>query len=152
MTQTRALRAPGEGQIASRAPAALHGALATRRLPADAPGWALPDHVVSEVNVLRSIEFIHRDRRYRGQVLPVPDGGPEFKDGAWFVSMNGGEERRVFEAHGDDADTPEFRHRIVIATWLTEGYNRRAPGAERRKKGRRDPAVPDRRGVRVLRA
>jgi len=94
--------------------------------------------------VLRSVEFLHQGRRYRGKVAPVPGGGPEFNDGAWFVSMNGGPERRVFEAHRDDADTPEFRHRIVIATWLTEGYNRRVSG-ERRKQGRRDSSVPDRR-------
>ena len=100
--------------------------------------------MISEVNVLRSIDFIHRDRRYRGNVRSVPDGGAEFIDGAWFVSMNDGPERRVFEAHGDDADTPEFRHRIVIATWLTEGYNRRVEG-ERRVQGKRDPAVSDRR-------
>ena len=95
--------------------------------------------------MLRSIDFIHRDRRYRATVKSVPGGGVEFIDGAWFVSMNDGPERRVFEAHADDADTPEFRHRIVIATWLTEGYNRRAEGAERRKQGTRDPSVLDRR-------
>jgi hypothetical protein len=94
--------------------------------------------------VLRSVEFIHQGRRYRAKVRPVPGGGPEFSDGAWFVSMNGGPVRRVFEAHHDDADTPEFRHRIVIATWLTEGYNRRVSG-ERRKQGERDPSVRDRR-------
>jgi hypothetical protein len=93
--------------------------------------------------VLQSIEFIHKGRRYRGTVAPVPGGGPEFSDGAWFVSMNGGPERRVFEAHADDVDTPEFRHRIVVATWLTEGYNRRVSG-ERRRGGPRD-AKPDRR-------
>jgi hypothetical protein len=94
--------------------------------------------------MLRSIEFIHRGRRYRANVLPVPGGGPEFVDGAWFVSMNGGPERRVFEAHPDDADTPEFQHRIVIATWLTEGYNRRVSG-ERRQRGARDASMRDRR-------
>lgn len=94
--------------------------------------------------MLRSIEFIHKGRRYRGTVGPVPGGAAEFDDGAWFVSMNGGPERRVFEAHQDDADTPEFRHRLVIATWLTDAYDRRAMG-ERRKGGERDPAVPDRR-------
>ena len=94
--------------------------------------------------MLRSIEFIHQGRRYRGEVGPVPGGGAEFSDGAWFVSMNGGPARRVFEAHPEDADTPEFRHRLVIATWLTEGYNRRVSG-ERRKQGERDPSVPDRR-------
>ena len=61
--------------------------------------------------MLRSIDFIHGGRRYRGNVAPVPGGGPEFADGAWFVSMNGGLELRVFEAHRDDADTPELRHR-----------------------------------------
>lgn len=101
--------------------------------------------MVSEVKVLRSIEFIHQGRRYHGNVRPVPGGEPEFIDGAWFVSMNGGPERRVFEAHRDDADTPEFRHRMMIATWLTEGYNRRVSG-ERRKQGTRHPPVRDRRG------
>ena len=105
-------------------------------------GGAVPVTVLSEVNVLRSIEFVHRGRRYRANVAPVPGGGAEFDDGAWFVSMNGGPERRVFEAHRDDEDTPEFRHRIVIATWLTEGYNRRVEG-ERRKQGKRDPSVRD---------
>lgn len=94
--------------------------------------------------MLRSIEFVHGNRRYRGSVGPVPGGGPEFKDGAWFVSMNGGPERRVFEAHRDDADTPEFRHRIVIATWLTDAYNRRGSG-ERRQRGDRAPSVGERR-------
>ncbi len=94
--------------------------------------------------MLRSIEFIHQGRRYRGTVGPVPGGAPEFVDGAWFVSMNGGPERRVFEAHRDDADTPEFRHRVVIATWLTEGYNRRVSG-ERRKPAMGDRFQPDRR-------
>jgi hypothetical protein len=58
--------------------------------------------------------------------------------------MNGGPERRVFEAHHADADTPDFRHRIVIATWLTEGYDRRVSG-ERRKGGQRGSSAPDRR-------
>lgn len=74
----------------------------------------------------------------------MPGGGPEFSEGAWFVSMNDGPARRIFEAHPEDEDTPEFRSRIVIATWLTEGYNRRVSG-ERRKRGVRDPSVPDRR-------
>lgn len=74
----------------------------------------------------------------------MPDGGPEFSAGAWFVSMNDGPVRRLFEAHPEDADTPEFRGRVVIATWLTEGYNRRVSG-ERRKQGARDPSVADRR-------
>lgn len=94
--------------------------------------------------MLRSIEFIDGGRRYRGDVRPVPGGGPEFNDGAWFVSMNGGPERRVFEAHEDDADTPEFRHRIVIATWLTDTYNRRVSG-DRRKRDKPDPSGRDRR-------
>lgn len=74
----------------------------------------------------------------------MPGGGPEFSEGAWFVSMNGGPSRRVFEVHPDDANTPEFRGRVVIATWLTDEYNRRTSG-ERRKQGARDPSVPDRR-------
>jgi hypothetical protein len=94
--------------------------------------------------MLVSIDFVHQGRRYRGEVRPVPGGGPEFSLGAWFVSMNGGPARRVFEAHREDADTPEFRHRLVIATWLTEGYNRRVSG-ERRRQGERDPSAPDRR-------
>lgn len=94
--------------------------------------------------MLRSIDFVHRDRRYRAKVGPVPGGGAEFEAGAWFVSMNGGPERRVFEANPEDADTPDFRHRLVIATWLTEEYNRRVSG-ERRKQGERDPSVGDRR-------
>jgi len=96
--------------------------------------------------MLRSIEFEHQGHRYRGEVRPVPGGGPEFRDGAWFVAMNGGPVRRVFEAHADEADTPEFRYRLVIATWLTEEYNRRVLG-ERRQRGERDPSVPDRRNA-----
>ena len=94
-----------------------------------------PPNPVSEVNVLRTIEFVHQGREYRGDVEPVPGGGPEFDDGAWFVSMNGGPARRVFEAHPTDADTPDFRHRVVIATWLTEGYNRRTSGERRLQRG-----------------
>lgn len=94
--------------------------------------------------MLRSIEFVHKGRRYVAEVRPVPGGGPEFDDGAWFVSMDGGPERRVFEAHQEDADTPEFRHRLVIATWLTDAYDRRVSG-DRRKGGRRDRSAPDRR-------
>jgi hypothetical protein len=60
------------------------------------------------------------------------------------VSINDRPARRVFEAHSDDADTPDFRHRVMIATWLTEEYNRRVSG-ERRKQGERDRSVPDRR-------
>ena len=84
--------------------------------------------------MLRSIEFVHQGRNYRAEVGPVPDGGPEFGDGAWFVSMNDGPTRRVFEAHADDADTPDFRHRIVVATWLTSEYDRRV-GDRRRAAG-----------------
>ena len=91
-----------------------------------------------------TIEFVHRGRRYRGEVRPVPGGGPEFEVGAWFVSMNGGPSRRVFEAHPDDADDSDFRHRLVIATWLTEEYDRRVSG-ERRQQGERDGSGPDRR-------
>lgn len=98
------------------------------------------------MSVLRLVEFIHQGRRYRGEVGPVPGGAPEFSAGAWFVSIDGGPKRRVFEANADDADTPEFRHRLVIATWLTEGYNRRVSG-ERRKSGERDPSVADRRNA-----
>jgi hypothetical protein len=105
---------------------------------------ATHDNVFGEVTVLRSVEFLHQGRRYRATVEPVQGGGPEFRDGAWFVSMNGGPARRVFEAHHEDADTPEFRHRLVIATWLTEGYDRRV-WEERRKQGVRDPSVRDRR-------
>lgn len=94
--------------------------------------------------MLRSIDFIHQGRRYQGTVAPVPGGAPEFSEGAWFVSMNGGPSRRVFEAHPDDEDTPEFRHRIVIATWLTEGYNRRT--GERRARRAAGRAVSERRG------
>ena len=46
--------------------------------------------------------------------------------------MDDGPERRVFEAHQEDSDTPDFRYRMVIATWLTEGYNRRTSGDRRR--------------------
>ena len=96
--------------------------------------------------MLRSVEFLHEGRQYRGEVCPVPGGGPEFDAGAWFVSIDDGPVRRVFEAHPDDADTPDFRHRLVIATWLTDGYNRRVSGA-RRKQGARDPSARDRRTV-----
>lgn len=95
--------------------------------------------------MLRSIEFVDQGRRYRGDVGPVPGGGPEFSAGAWFVSMNGGPVRRVFEAHPEDVDTPEFRGRLVIATWLTDAYDRRIAG-ERRKRGTRPSASDRRRG------
>ena len=93
--------------------------------------------------MLQSIEFVHQERKYRAIVAPVPDGGPEFEHGAWFVSMNGGPERRVFEAHADDADTLDFRHRIVVATWLTEEYNRRV--SDRRTSAGRDAPSGERR-------
>lgn len=96
--------------------------------------------------MLHSVEFIHQGRQYRGEVGPVPGGGPEFGAGAWFVSIDDGPVRRVFEAHPDDADTPEFRHRLLIATWLTDEYNRRVSG-ERRKQGARDPSARDRRNL-----
>ena len=96
--------------------------------------------------MLHTVEFMHQGRQYRGEVGPVPDGGPEFGAGAWFVSIDGGPERWVFEANADDADTPDFRYRLVIATWLTDGYNRRASG-ERRRRGARDPSLRDRRGA-----
>ena len=99
----------------------------------------------SEVKVLRSLEFIHQGRRCHGRVAPMPGGGPEFIDGAWFVSMNGRLERRVFEAHQEGADTPDFRDRMMVATWRTEEYNRRGSG-ERRQQGTRDSSVRDRRG------
>ena len=94
--------------------------------------------------MLRSIDFIHEGRRYRARVRPVPGGAAEFADGGWFVSMNGGPERRVFEAHPEDADTAEFRHRIVIATWLTDAYDRRV-GGDRRRGRARDREGEDRR-------
>lgn len=103
-----------------------------------------PATVSSEVSVLRSIEFVVKGRRYSGRVGPVPDGPSEFDDGAWFVSMDDGPERRVFEAHADDEDTPEFRHRMVIATWLTEGYNRRV-SADRRRAAETSSAASERR-------
>ena len=94
--------------------------------------------------MLQAIEFVHQDRNYRAKVAPVPGGGAEFEHGAWFVSMNGGPERRVFEAHVEDADTPDFRHRIVVATWLTDEYNRRV--ADRRTSDGRDAPDGERRG------
>ncbi len=94
--------------------------------------------------MLRSVEFVHQGRQYSAKVGPVPGGAAEFAEGAWFVSMNGGPERRVFEAHHDDDDTPDFRHRVVIATWLTEGYNRRT-SAERRTSRADDPPASERR-------
>ena len=96
--------------------------------------------------MLSLVEFTHDGRRYRGEVHPVPDGGPEFAAGAWFVSVDDKPPRRVFEAHPDDADTPAFQHRLMIATWLAEGWDRRV-SAERRRRGGRDPSVRDRRNV-----
>jgi hypothetical protein len=96
--------------------------------------------------MLRTVEFMHQGRRFRGEVGPVPGNAPEFSAGAWFVSIDGGPARRVFEAHPDDADTPDFRHRLVIATWLTDAYNRRVSG-ERRKQGERSPPVRERRSA-----
>lgn len=96
--------------------------------------------------MLRRFEFTHEGRLYRGEVRPVPDGGPEFLAGAWFVSVDDGPPRRVFEAHPDDAETPAFQHRLMIATWLAEGWNRRVSG-ERRKRGGRDASARDRRNA-----
>ena len=83
----------------------------------------------------RVVEFTHEGRRYRGEVLPVRDGGPEFAAGAWFVSVDGKAPRRVFEAHAEDADTPAFHHRLMIGAWLAEGWDRRV-SAERRRSAR----------------
>lgn len=94
--------------------------------------------------MLRSIEFVHQGRGYRGEVGPVTSGRGELDVEAWFVSMEGGPICRVFEAHPEDANTFDFRHRVVMATWLTEAYNRRVSG-ERRRQGARDPSMPDRR-------
>ena len=98
-----------------------------------------------EPTMLRLVEFEHEGRRYHAEVQPVPDGGPEFKMGAWFVSVGDAEPRRVFEAHAEDADTPAFRHRLMIATLLAEGWERRS-GAERRKRARQN-AMFDRRSL-----
>jgi hypothetical protein len=75
----------------------------------------------------------------------MPGAGPEFSAGAWFVTVDDGEPRRVFEANLDDGDTPAFRHRLLIATWLAEGWERRS-GAERRKRARQ-PGMFDRRTI-----
>ena len=105
--------------------------------------------------MIREIEFELEGRVYRATVRPMPDGGAEFEHGAWFVSMNDGPERRLFEANPDDTDTPDLRHRIVVATWLIEEYNRRhaqrragagAPAAgegERRSEGDRRGAATE---------
>ena len=96
--------------------------------------------------MLRAVEFVHEGRRYRAEVRPVPGGAPEFAAGAWFVSVDDRPPRRVFEANADDADTRDFRHQLLIATWLAEGWERRS-GADRRVQGKRDPAGEDRRKI-----
>jgi hypothetical protein len=93
--------------------------------------------------MLRQVEFEHQGRRYRAEVHAMPGAGAEFSAGAWFVSVDGGEPRRVFEAHLEDGDTPAFRHRLLIAAWLAEGWERRS-GTERRKRIR-PPGTFDRR-------
>jgi len=95
--------------------------------------------------MLRLVEFEHAGRRYRGEVLPVDEGGAEFNSGAWFVSVDDGPPRRVFEAHPEDGNTPAFHHRLRIATWVAEGWERRT-GTERRRRGRQ-PGTTDRRSV-----
>ncbi|MGE0158638.1 MAG: hypothetical protein AB7T31_04450 [Gemmatimonadales bacterium] len=92
--------------------------------------------------MVRAVEFMHEGRRYRADVRPVPGGGDEFSAGGWFVSVDDGPPRRVFEANDDDADTEDFRHRLLIASWLAEGWERRS-GAERRRGVR--TRMPDRR-------
>lgn len=94
--------------------------------------------------MLRAVEFVHEGRRYRAEVRPVPGGAPEFAAGGWFVSVDDRPPRRVFEANADDADTQAFRHQLLIATWLAEGWERRS-GTERRKSGPRDSTSVDRR-------
>ncbi len=96
--------------------------------------------------MLRAVEFVHEGRRYRAEVQPVPGGGAEFANGGWFVSVDGAPARRVFEANADDADTQAFRHQLLIATWLAEGWERRS-GGDRRKAGTRDPGASDRRRI-----
>ena len=95
--------------------------------------------------LLRPIEFMHEGRRYRAEVRPVPDGGEEFAAGGWFVSVDDGPARRVFEVQAEDQDSPDLRHRLLIATWLAEGWERRS-GAERRRRAR-DARTLDRRRV-----
>jgi hypothetical protein len=95
--------------------------------------------------MLRLVEFEHEGRRYHAEVLPVPEGGSEFDLGAWFVSVDGAPARQVFEADAEDADTPAFKHRLLIATWLAEGWERRS-GLERRRRAR-EQAMQDRRSV-----
>lgn len=98
----------------------------------------------------RIVEFVHENRRYRAEVRPVPGGAPEFSAGAWFVTADDGPPRRVFEAQADDADTPAFRHRLLIASWLAEGWERRT-GGDRRRRGPRGSGPSDRRGPPILR-
>ena len=92
----------------------------------------------------RAIEFMHEGRRYRAEIRPVPEGGAEFSAGGWYVSVDDGPARRVFEVQPDDSDSPDLRHRLLIATWLAEGWERRT-GAERRQRGVRDSRTSDRR-------
>jgi hypothetical protein len=93
---------------------------------------------------VRAVEFMHEGRRYRAEIRPVPEGGEEFSAGGWFVSVDDGPPRRVFEVQAEDTDSPDLRHRLLIATWLAEGWERRT-GAERRRRGVRDPRTSDRR-------
>jgi hypothetical protein len=95
--------------------------------------------------LLRPIEFMHEGRRYRAEVRPVPDGGEEFSAGGWFVSVDDRPARRVFEVQPHDVDSPDLRHRLLIASWLAEGWERRS-GADRRRQFR-EPPVLDRRKV-----
>lgn len=92
----------------------------------------------------RVVQFTHEGRRYHAEVRPVPDGAAEFRDGAWFVSVDGEPARRVFEVQPGDIDTPALRHRLMIATWLLEGWKDRRTGADRRKAGAR-PGATERR-------
>jgi hypothetical protein len=41
------------------------------------------------------------------------------------VSVDDGPARRVFEVQPGDSDTSDLRHRLLIATWLAEGWERR---------------------------
>ena len=88
---------------------------------------------------------MHEGRRYRAEIRPVPDGGEEFKDGGWFVSVDDRPARRVFEVQAGDSDSADLRHRLLIASWLAEGWERRS-GAERRRAAR-EPATVDRRKI-----
>jgi hypothetical protein len=86
--------------------------------------------------VARVVEFTHEGHNYRAEIRPVPDGGVEFRDGAWFVTVDDGPPRRVFEVQAGDDDSPAFRHRLMIGAWLAEGWDRRS-GTDRRKRGAR---------------